>query len=322
MNEVPVMVPSDSAPTDAPGTIERCRNCDAALNGEYCAGCGQAAQLPALTLWALGKELSGELFNWDSRLWRTLRPLAFQPGFLTLEYRNGRRARYMPPLRMYLVLSLLFFLTVSVENSSGLTEAIDAEALSISAPSEPEAVAGRDGTITATDCDGLEMGVEGLSPAWEQRIRESCHRVLSDPVGFGSESGSFIPCTLFVFLPLLAGLTQLLYFRSGHYFVEHLLFFVHVHAFFFLGSLLIAVLEIFALLPLGQAISTAVESVSGLAFTALVLYSPYYLYRAMRNVYRQKRLITWLKVVCLGVGYLLFLSITSAALLLYTALRL
>jgi hypothetical protein len=65
-----------------------------------------------------------------------------------------------------------------------------------------------------------------------------------------------------------------------------------------------------------------VELLSGLAVTGLVLYSPYYLYRAMSNVYGQERLITLFKVACLGVGYLLFLSMTSTALLLYTALGL
>ena len=320
MNEEATILQPESAPTEAPPSIEHCRNCDAALTGAYCARCGQAAQLNALSLWALGKELSGDLFNWDSRLWRTLRPLAFRPGFLTLEYLHGRRARYMPPLRMYLVLSLLFFLTVSVGNPSGVAGAIDTEAISISASIEAASEAEREGNVTIKDCDALDIRLEGFSPEWEQRIRESCQRVLDDPVKFGSELVGNIPGTLFVFLPLLAGLTQLLYLRSGHYFVEHVLFFVHVHAFFFLGSLLIALLDLFVLLPLGHAIRTAVELLSGLAVNALVIYSPYYLYRAVRNVYGQERLITLLKVACLGVGYLLFLSMTSTALLLYTAL--
>ena len=127
---------------------------------------------------------------------------------------------------------------------------------------------------------------------------------------------------VFLLLPIYALFLKLLYVRSGRYYVEHLLFFVHVHAFFFLGSLLIALLDLFVLLPLGHAMRTAVELLSGLAVNALVIYSPYYLYRAMRNVYGQERLITLFKVACLGVGYLLFLSMTSTALLLYTALGL
>lgn len=106
MNEEAPPLQPESAPTEAPPPIEHCRNCDAALTGAYCACCGQAAQLNVLSLWALGKELSGDLFNWDSRLWRTLRPLAFRPGFLTLEYLPWRGLPSVPVHDQYRASSL------------------------------------------------------------------------------------------------------------------------------------------------------------------------------------------------------------------------
>lgn len=48
--------------------------------------------------------------NLESRVWLSLRPLLFAPGRLTNEYIAGRRTRYLPPFRIYLVFSLLFFL--------------------------------------------------------------------------------------------------------------------------------------------------------------------------------------------------------------------
>ncbi|HET9473089.1 MAG TPA: DUF3667 domain-containing protein, partial [Steroidobacteraceae bacterium] len=45
----------------------------------------------------------------DSRLWRTLGYLLARPGRLTSEFFAGRRVRYLPPFRLYLVISLLFF---------------------------------------------------------------------------------------------------------------------------------------------------------------------------------------------------------------------
>ena len=51
-----------------------------------------------------------DLTHADSRLWRTLGALLFRPGFLTAEFLGGRRARYLPPVRLYLVLSVAFFL--------------------------------------------------------------------------------------------------------------------------------------------------------------------------------------------------------------------
>ena len=47
----------------------------------------------------------------DSRLWRTIAPLLFRPGFLTQQFLQGRRASYLPPFRLYIVVSLLFFLS-------------------------------------------------------------------------------------------------------------------------------------------------------------------------------------------------------------------
>lgn len=88
----------------------RCLNCDASLRGQYCWNCGQRGNTRLISLFELLKDAFGDMFELDSRLWRTLIPLAVRPGKLTAEYLLGRRARYMPPFRMYLVLSFLFFL--------------------------------------------------------------------------------------------------------------------------------------------------------------------------------------------------------------------
>ena len=60
---------------------------------------------------ALHQVATEDLTHADSRLWRTLAALLFKPGHLTREFLAGRRARYLPPVRLYLVLSVLFFLS-------------------------------------------------------------------------------------------------------------------------------------------------------------------------------------------------------------------
>ena len=87
-----------------------CLNCGTRLRGQYCGTCGQRSQSRLIRLWELIADAFGDLFELDSRLWRTLIPLVIRPGKLTRDYLKGRRARYMPPFRMYLVLSLVFFL--------------------------------------------------------------------------------------------------------------------------------------------------------------------------------------------------------------------
>ena len=95
----------------------RCLNCGAVLTGRYCANCGQAADVHVPSTAELVHEALEGITHSDSRLWRTLYLLWFKPGKLTQEFVAGRRAAYLPPFRLYLVLSILFFLAASISNT-------------------------------------------------------------------------------------------------------------------------------------------------------------------------------------------------------------
>jgi len=98
-----------------------CLNCGTELRGQYCGNCGQRARGRLISLWELLQDAFGDLFEIDSRLWRTLVPLLIRPGRLTLDYLEGRRARYMPPFRMYLVLSVVFFVVAFFDPQDDLS---------------------------------------------------------------------------------------------------------------------------------------------------------------------------------------------------------
>ena len=76
--------------------------------GIYCSECGQK-NTELLSVKAIVKELTDNVFSFDSRFFITLKYLMIKPGFLTKEYWAGRRTTYLPPLRMYLVLSVFYF---------------------------------------------------------------------------------------------------------------------------------------------------------------------------------------------------------------------
>lgn len=95
----------DAALTDA----RPCPNCDQLLWGQYCANCGQRARVRMITFWELLKDAGDLLASFDSRIWRTLGLLLFRPGRLTLDYLRGRRARYVPPARLFIASSIVFF---------------------------------------------------------------------------------------------------------------------------------------------------------------------------------------------------------------------
>ncbi|MFQ5634318.1 MAG: DUF3667 domain-containing protein [Gammaproteobacteria bacterium] len=108
---------------------------------------------------------------------------------------------------------------------------------------------------------------------------------------------------------------KLLYPLSGRYYVEHLLFFLHYHAFgFLLLTLLILCVE------LGQAIAWLTTPMQ-LATIAGSVYLPVYLFVAMRRVYGQGRTATSVKYLLLALAYIIGLAISFAGVVLFTALR-
>jgi Protein of unknown function (DUF3667) len=95
-----------------------CGNCNAPLTGPYCAQCGQHAHESARTLGSLFHDAWHVITHVDSRFWSTLWLLLSRPGQLTLEYFADRRARYAPPVRLYLVISIVFFGLTSLTSRS------------------------------------------------------------------------------------------------------------------------------------------------------------------------------------------------------------
>ncbi|WP_439100782.1 DUF3667 domain-containing protein [Congregibacter sp.] len=95
------------------GTTARCRNCDTPLDGPYCHHCGQREGRGDLHFQEAVTDILGDVFTLDSRIWRTLFSLIFRPGFLSAEFNAGRRMRYMPPFRLYIIVSFILFLTLS-----------------------------------------------------------------------------------------------------------------------------------------------------------------------------------------------------------------
>ena len=106
------------AHADAPAADgHACRNCGARATGHYCPNCGQETRLALPTFGTFMREAAGRYVALDGRAWRTLFALVARPGFLTLEYFNGRRRRYIRPARLFLVLYLLLFAIIGLIQS-------------------------------------------------------------------------------------------------------------------------------------------------------------------------------------------------------------
>jgi hypothetical protein len=166
-------------------------------------------------------------------------------------------------------------------------------------------------------CTFNPEGIEELPP-WLQkrltprRLEGICERIAADEgKNFGALLLDNIPVALIVLLPFMALILKGLYPLSRRYFVEHLLFFVHFHAFFFL------ILTLQILFSRIASITFIPEPISVLVVVAASFYIPVYLYKAMRRVYGQGHFLTITKYIALAVAYTLGVSFTMLGVVLF-----
>ncbi|MGH8041397.1 MAG: DUF3667 domain-containing protein, partial [Rudaea sp.] len=103
-------VPAEPAASASPPPT--CLNCGAPLQGAHCHACGQPVKGMIRPLSSMLHDVADTIFNIDSRIFHTLIPLYFRPGYLTNEYFAGRRVRYVTPFRLYFFLSVAAFFLI------------------------------------------------------------------------------------------------------------------------------------------------------------------------------------------------------------------
>jgi len=106
---------------NGPRSSEACLNCGAALAGDFCHDCGQSGHSIRRPFWTLVAESLETFFAIDGRLARTLPALLARPGRMTRAYLDGQRARFIPPFRLYVFASLIFFVLLPLMLGQGIT---------------------------------------------------------------------------------------------------------------------------------------------------------------------------------------------------------
>src|SRR5213079_1254135 len=93
--------------------LTHCENCGAQLTGNYCAQCGQAAVDYRRSFRHVVVDVLDSFLNWDSKFFATIGWLIARPWHLTNQFLAGRRVPYVHRLRLYLLVSILFFFVVN-----------------------------------------------------------------------------------------------------------------------------------------------------------------------------------------------------------------
>lgn len=261
----PVAAPApDEAAADAAATAP-CANCGHPRNDRYCPKCGQNDRDYIRSLPPLLGDILKETFELDGRIRRTIKPLFLRPGELPAEFSRNRRARYVSPIRLYLVASIGFFFLVSVVGEFGpprldragatraeppaLAEArqnADVDALKALLPRQQQhkvdALLARPGMFLAKSLlYELSKNLEELAPCtdcwrekWDRYLLARAVDVLEDPAEGVSLLVDSLPFALFVTLPAYALLLMLFFMGNRRFFTEHLVFAVQLHTFAFI----------------------------------------------------------------------------------------
>ena len=242
----------------------RCENCQSTLTGSWCAHCGQRNFDFHRPFREVSSEWLGSVFNFDGKWARDLPTLLFIPGRLTAEFWAGRRVAQVPPIRSYLFVSLLFFVWLSL-SASGPAVSFDFS----------------DTSLNTKEVGAAAAAVE--SADFDLRLRE------------------WLPRIFVLGLPVLAGLTRLLYRKNDLTFLHHLILALHTQSFVFLWVMTMAgwggLLGLFSLPA-----QTVFESLS--AFYLLV-----YPALAFRRCFGGTWTAALLRALVYLTGYVLFLAI-------------
>jgi len=292
--------------TDHNSINETCKNCGTELHGPYCSHCGQHRGEDRLTFGTIVRDFLGEVFSLDSRLGKTLRLLLREPGHITSQYLEGHRVPYIPPIRLYIIISFIYFLLVML----------------ISPNMVHVTVAGKNKSKeTRPAIFGLSVNQKGDSEKtgdvqegqdwFEKTLKEKARKLTREEDQFQSTIGQNLPRMMFFLVPFFALFIKILYRKTDLFYFEHLIFSLHIHSFAFLWLTITLLLE--------SALMYLNGPLAEIAALLMKCWIPIYLFKALRCVYSGGVWSTILREILL-LGSYFVLTILCLALLIILSL--
>jgi len=295
---------------------KNCLNCGETVTGRFCHQCGQENVEVKESFGHLIMHFIEDLTHFDGKLWKTLKLLLFKPAKLTQLYMDGQRANYIHPIRMYLFISAIFFffifsgerpappvaqLPVTSKDIQKNTKQLNENGLSIKLGKDTMQYK----TIGAYDTAQIKLPAAKKDNWFESAlIKKSIelnNKYNNDVFKIGEaiikQFEHYFSRMLYISLPLFALFLWVLYRRNkNHYFVDHLIFSIHIYCAFFIILFAVKLVNLFT------------ESIESLLhqppYTIAAYIAPilmfYYLYKALRNHFNQSRFKTVLKFIILN----------------------
>ena len=289
----------------------RCGDCLAVVTGIYCAQCGQKQKSPVRHFRQLAGEFFNDVLNLDARLLDTLKTLLFRPGRLSTEYFADRRTRYLGPIKLYFLLSIVAFFLIQ----QSLDTAVEAEAAATEVASDKADTDDMNFTIgnfngKAWDAKSNPIAVSWLPEAANDLMNERLARLENtvrqkDWTQLLHAGLAATPQALLLLLPFFALLLKLAYLFRKRLYMEHLIVALHNHAFLLLAISIGLVLSAMS----GWVAAGWWPTLFGLLSSLLAFWVPAYFLIGLKHIYRQSWKMTVFKFGLLGFCYLNLLAV-------------
>jgi hypothetical protein len=265
-----------------------CRNCGAALNGPYCSQCGQRDIDYHQSIGTVFRDFLDSFLAFDGKVIQTLKLLLSRPGELTLRFLRGQQIRFLNPIRLYVSVSLVFFLVLHFAKPDAAVVVLKGDI----PPRQHESASSNQREFL----DDQQFDAKMVSKYGSLQEFGS---------HFEAEFVERLQWMILLCVPIYAGLLKLVYFRNPRPYLAHLVFAFHQHSAFFVCGILQTLLNALSKVPHLDWVKSAI----GL----LGLWLAVYLFLAQRRVYGQSWWKTTFKFVALCVSYIVVLLIAVAA---------
>ncbi|MCX6244296.1 MAG: DUF3667 domain-containing protein [Bacteroidetes bacterium] len=257
-------VPVKQKPHHVPGP---CLNCGTHLSQDdlFCSHCGQKRlEREDLSFRHLIGDSFLDYFHFDSKFFRTILPLLYKPGWLTLEYMRGKRKSFVEPFKLFLVISVIYFILLPMGKETEPKKT--SPAFSDSTMLQPGIIktdlkqaryslqgiqltkSGRDSIKNEIDSIGLKRYVDkhyAKEPGWIKiLVRQTLKIMISTGQSFITVLEHTASKLIFLFIPVFAAILKLFYLRRKKLYFEHLIFSLHLHAFIFLLFVMYLLIEL------------------------------------------------------------------------------
>jgi len=207
-----------------------CLNCGTEVTNKFCPACGQENIEIHENFFQLIREYLSDYFNYDSKILRSLVPLVTKPGFLTKEYWEGRRTNYIHPLKIFFYVTVIFALATGYLHEKygpRMRESISGD------PDLKKMDSAYLAKLKPTDSVYLTSEKKSILVKDVTKEKFDNQRKVNKLISAIDFIFINLKYVTFFLLPVYALIFKLFFRRRRKYYVDHIIFTIHLQTFFY-----------------------------------------------------------------------------------------